>query len=548
MQNDKPARPGHPPVGRAAARRGVRTRSVVTATAVLAAVAPFVMCGPARAAAPAAPVTARWTTRTLAPGVQLRSATLRRADSHPSWTVTVQEPVTSRLTGAATAAEVGPRSWADPTAAALRAAGFSPRVESVRWPDYSDTPHGTMGERVRVGSYPSQTAAADAAHSLVAAGFPTAVAEWTGFDADQPADVENVHVVVIDPHVFTGTVEGTHDGDVAQRETTSSVAARLGSLVAVNGGFFVTADSDGVQGTQSGLGVYGGELESMSAGARAALVLGGDGHARTAVLSSTAEARADGSSHPVQGVNRVPGTVRDCGRPGAVPSVRPWQDVTCHESDDLVLFTPEFADALPTGDGTQAVLDPAGRVVSVGGRGGQVPAGGSVLQGVGPAADWLTAHARVGERVPVTETVRDAAGRRVPLGPGDSVVSAAPMLVEDGRTNIDAATEGTVDPRDLSFGYVWADGREPRTMAGVDARGRLILATVDGHQMGGSEGFTLEEEAGFMRSLGAVEAMNLDGGGSTTMAIDGVLVNRPSDATGERPVGDSVQVLPGGGG
>jgi exopolysaccharide biosynthesis protein len=48
-----------------------------------------------------------------------------------------------------------------------------------------------------------------------------------------------------------------------------------------------------------------------------------------------------------------------------------------------------------------------------------------------------------------------------------------------------------------------------------------------------------------MSSLGAVEAMNLDGGGSSTMVVGGTPVNTPSDATGERPVGDAVVVLPG---
>ncbi|WP_413103711.1 phosphodiester glycosidase family protein [Streptomyces sp. Inha503] len=59
-----------------------------------------------------------------------------------------------------------------------------------------------------------------------------------------------------------------------------------------------------------------------------------------------------------------------------------------------------------------------------------------------------------------------------------------------------------------------------------------------------SEGFTLEEAARFMRSLGVVQTLNLDGGGSTAMAVNGHLANVTSDATGERPVGDTVQVLP----
>ncbi|SEF90257.1 Sporulation related domain-containing protein [Actinacidiphila yanglinensis] len=530
-------------------RRAARARTVPLAAAVLAAVTPFALAGTASAssAAPAArgPVTAQWTTQTVARGVQVRTGTIRDTAAAPSWTVTVQAPATSRLTGAATWAEVGAQSWADSTAARLRTAGFTPRTETVRWPDYTDTPHGTMGLRVRIGSYADQAAAQAAAATVTAAGFH-AVAEWTGYDAQQPADVENIHVAVIDPRTFTGTVEGTHDGDVAQRETTSSVAAKLGSLVGVNAGFFVTADADGVQGIQSGIAAYDGELESMASGSRAALIIGDGGRqVRVADLTSTVTARAGASTYAVQGINRVPGTVRDCGRPGLTPSALPWQDVTCHTTDDLVRFTSAFGADLPTGAGTQVVLDAAGRVVSTGARGGRVPAGGTVLQGIGTAAAWLDAHATAGQRVQVSEEVRDTAGRRVPLGKGDSIVSAAPTLVKDGRVSIDAASEGTVDPSDLSFGYAWANTRQPRTLAGVDAKGRLLLVTVDGRLSGGSEGFTLQEGAAFMRSLGAVQALNLDGGGSTAMAVDGRLVNSTSDATGERPVGDTLQILPG---
>ncbi|MFF4213114.1 phosphodiester glycosidase family protein [Streptomyces sp. NPDC001796] len=526
-------------------RTSARVRTLHATLAVVAAVAPLGVGSAAQADAPA-PAVGEWTTQALAPGVEVRTGTLRNAGAAPSWTVAVRRPVTSRLTGAPVDAEVGPRSWADATASLLREAGFQPRVETVRWPAYADTPQGTMGLRVRVGSYTTQAQAQSAANAVAAAGFHAAAA-WTGYDAERPSDVENIHVAVVDPRAFTGTVEATHDGDVAQRETTSSVAAKLGSLVGVNGGFFVTSDADGVQGTQSGIAAYDGQLESMASGARAALVLGDDGrHIRVADLTSTVTARADGSAYAVQGIDRVPGIVRDCGRPGATPSSLPWQDVTCHETDDLVLFTPAFGTGLPTGTGVQAVLDGKGRVVSVGARGGRVPAGGTVLQGIGSAADWLTAHARPGQRIGVDETVRDSDGRRVRLGHGDSIVSAAPTLVKDGRVDIDAATEGTVDPQDLSFGYAWANVRQPRTMAGVDARGRLLLVTVDGRLTGGSEGFTLREAAEFMRSLGAVEALNLDGGGSTAMAVDGALVNRPSDATGERAVGDTVQVLPAG--
>lgn len=531
-------------------RSAARARVLLSVAVVFAVVTSGGVWGTAQAAAPssaAAPATdaIKWTTQTVAPGVQVRSATIENGNVKPVWTVTVQAPATGRLSGAATWAAVGSQSWADATAQQLRAGGFEPRVETVRWPDYADTPHGVMGLRVRIGSYANQAAAQSAAQAVTAEGFHTAV-DWTGYDADQPADRENVHVAVIDPHRFTGTVEGTHDGNVAQRVTTSSVAAKLGSVVGVNAGFFVTSDADGVQGTQSGLSADHGELESMAAGSRAALIIGDGGrHVRVADLTTTVTVHARADSYQAQGINRVPGLVRDCGRPGATPSDLPWQDVTCHAANDLVLFTGEFGAPLPTGPGTQVVLDAGGRVVSAGSRGGTVPARGTVLQGIGSAADWLTAHARTGQRIGVETAIRDTAGKRVKLGRSDSIVSAAPTLVSHGRTSIDAATEGVVDPKDLSFGYAWANVRQPRTMAGVDVKGRLILAVVDGRRTGGSEGFTLQEAASFMRSLGAVDALNLDGGGSTAMAVNGALVNHPSDATGERAVGGTIQVLPG---
>ncbi|MDX3851735.1 phosphodiester glycosidase family protein [Streptomyces sp. AK02-01A] len=520
--------------------------------AVLAAVNPWTVSNVAEADTPTAPAAVsaaaspavHWTTDTVAPGVSVRTGVIRNTRVTPVWTVTVQAPAVNRLTGAATWAPLGTRSWADGTARQLRDAGLRPRVERVSWEEYADTPRGTMGWQVRVGSYATQAEAQTASQPVTAGGLRVAV-EWTGYDGRQTADRQSVHVAVIDPARFRGSVRSTHNGNVADRETTSSVAAKTGSLVAVNGGFFITSDSDGVQGTTAGIAAYDGKLESMATGSRAALILADGGrHPRIADLSTTVTASAGASSYAVQGINRVPGKVRNCGRPGATPTDQPRHDLTCVEANDLVKFTPRFRAGLPEGAGTQVVLDAAQRVVSAGARGGTVPAGGSVLQGIGSAADWLSAHSRKGERISVKEVIRDTSGRQVRLGSDDSIVSAAPTLVEDGRVHIDATAEGTLDPRDLSFGFAWSNVRQPRTMAGIDGRGRLILVTVDGRQPGVSEGFTLAEGARFMRSLGAKQALNLDGGGSSAMVVGGKLVNITSDATGERAVGDTVQVLP----
>ena len=71
---------------------------------------------------------------------------------------------------------------------------------------------------------------------------------------------------------------------------------------------------------------------------------------------------------------------------------------------------------------------------------------------------------------------------------------------------------------------------------------RLLLATADG-VTGATEGLTLSEEAAVMRSLGGVDAMNLDGGGSTEFASEGQLLNNASSVP-LRPDGDTIEVVP----
>jgi exopolysaccharide biosynthesis protein len=77
----------------------------------------------------------------------------------------------------------------------------------------------------------------------------------------------------------------------------------------------------------------------------------------------------------------------------------------------------------------------------------------------------------------------------------------------------------------------------------VDGAGRLLLATIDGRSTA-SLGLSITQTAAVARALGAASAVNLDGGGSATMVVGGRVVNSPSDAAGERPVGDALLVLP----
>ena len=86
--------------------------------------------------------------------------------------------------------------------------------------------------------------------------------------------------------------------------------------------------------------------------------------------------------------------------------------------------------------------------------------------------------------------------------------------------------------------------RQPRTAVGVTATGQILLVVIDGRRPGWSRGATLGELRAILRDLGAVDALNLDGGGSSEMVVDGEVVNRPSDGR-ERRITNAVLILPG---
>jgi exopolysaccharide biosynthesis protein len=85
--------------------------------------------------------------------------------------------------------------------------------------------------------------------------------------------------------------------------------------------------------------------------------------------------------------------------------------------------------------------------------------------------------------------------------------------------------------------------RHPRTFVGFDKDSTsLYLCVVDGRQAK-SVGMNFKEMAEFLLTIGVWNAVNLDGGGSTTMVIRDRIVNSPSDKTGERPVANTLQVI-----
>ena len=486
-----------------------------------------------------------WSSSSPAPGVTLLSGVYSDPSANPYWTVTIQAPVQSPFGAGTEEAEAGSSAWAQQTEASLEADGFDPIATGLPWPSYADDPRGVMGVRVRVGQFATQADATAEAGTLTADGFAPLV-EWTGFDPQPALDDELLHVAIVDPRRFAGQVTADHGAAIASRETVPAASAALNSVAATNGGFFtIDAPLAAVSGVNTGLSVYNGQIESLANGDRAALVLDGRRPAEVQNLTSLVVLRSGGSSARILGINRLPGSAEDCGVVGFTPTAQPRQNTLCTGANDIVLFTPMFGAPLPpapnSGPALQAVLNFRDQVVSLAAPGGTLPAGDSAVQAIGAEAAWLSAHAQVGRQLTVFEQLRTASGAPFPLKPQMSIASAGPVLLRRGRVAIDAVDEGVLDPRDLND-YTFSAYRHARTFAGIDPRGRLILATADGIP-GVSAGLTLTEEADVMRSLGAVDALNLDGGGSTQFASEGQLLNDASSSP-LRPVGDTIQVVP----
>ena len=487
----------------------------------------------------------QWSATSPARGVTLLSGVYSDPSASPFWTVTIQAPAQSPFGGGAEVAEAGSFAWASGTEASLKAYGFEPSTTVLPWPRYTGDPRGAMGVRVRVGEFATQADANAEAATLTADGFAPLV-EWTGFDPQPGPDAELLHVAIVDPSRFAGQVIAYHGSAIASKQTVPAASAALHSVAATNGGFFtIDAPLAAVNGVNTGLSVYNGQIESLANGDRAALVLDDRSPARIENLTSQATLSSASSSIRILGINRLPGSAEDCGVAGFAPTSEPRQNTLCTGANDILLFTPMFGAPLPappsSGPAFQAVLNAHGRVVSVGTPGGTLPAGDSAVQAIGADAAWLTAHAQVGQRLGLSEQLRTARGVPFALNPATSISSAGPVLLRGGRTAIDAFNEGVFDPRDLND-YTFSAYRHARTFVGVNGRGRLLLATADG-VAGMNAGLTLTEEADVMRSLGAVDAMNLDGGGSTQFASEGQLLNDASSSP-LRPVGDSIQVVP----
>jgi len=298
-------------------------------------------------------------------------------------------------------------------------------------------------------------------------------------------------------------------------ETVSSLATRYGALAAVNSGYFRTTGT--YRGDSVGVEVLNGKLLSEPSNVRAAAGLiekSGKQEVIFGHLKFTGEIVA-ATKHAIDGLNRP------------------------RAQNELIVFTPEFHRTTLTEPGGLEIIIRRGRVVDLGDLKGSslIPADGFVISTSGTAREWALKNLRRGARIRLNlnlSPVEVEQARSWKLV--TSIVGGGPQLIKNGRVEITNAAEEILP----SF----VSDYHPRTAIAKLKSGQILLITVDGRQPGESTGMSLTMLADLLLEFGTVEAINLDGGGSTTMVIKNKLVNKPSDATGERPVSDAILVNP----
>jgi hypothetical protein len=310
------------------------------------------------------------------------------------------------------------------------------------------------------------------------------------------------------PLLSNGTILGK-DRVTSMEKSVSDSA----TVVGVNGDLFNFKD-----GHPSGMLMQNRVLKSQPYRFRSSVGITADGTLNVQRVSFYGYWQGLGQRRPLTGLNQPP------------------------RADGTSLFTPAWGAATPRIPGVvEAVIQsfppavPGGElsgVVSVQHTGGgtPIPPNGAVLLARGSQVAKLQQEAIAGTPV-VTRLILSpdwlASGITDALGGG-------PLIVRNGKPVWTAGED---------FLPTQLGPRNPRTAVGQRRDGKIILLAVDGRRSGYSVGVTNWELAQALVRLGAVTGSALDAGGSTTLAFDGKLLNRPSDPGGERPVAETLAVL-----
>ena len=320
---------------------------------------------------------------------------------------------------------------------------------------------------------------------------------YTSWQRSQAQGPVWAHVLDIDPQNSFALKPILSNDEVLKLETLLPMVHRHKAVAAVNGSYFAP------NGEIIGLLKLNGQIVSTPQLSRTAVGFFPNGQLLIdQVTYQGTLALPDGRTQLINGVNRE------------------------REEDELILYNAYYGDTTGTNlYGCEYVVQD-NRITAITNGHTALSPNGYVLSAHGLAAKSL-AGLKVGDSINLTQTLGSVWDKTT------AALGAGPMLVKNGSVYLTTKIE--------EFGSDVAGGRAPRTALGVTGNGHVLLVVVDGRQQN-SIGLTLLEMAFLMQELGAVSALNLDGGGSSEMVINDRIVNIPSDGH-ERALGNALMVF-----
>ena len=286
-------------------------------------------------------------------------------------------------------------------------------------------------------------------------------------------------------------------GRVPGRETVSGISDRYQALAAVNASYFA------LSGDILGVTKIDGLVTGTTYITRSAFGTTAQGKPIFGTINYDGQVKLGSISQGVSGV--------DCER----------------GENNLIIYNRAYGSRTGTNEYGVEYVVRGGKVTAINEGGNSViPTDGCVISVHGTAASYF-APVRVGDPAVITENL----GQQWDNCP--DILGVGPRLLTSGKVTVTAAEEQF--PGDIRY------GRAPRSAVGVTKEGHFLLGVVDGRQAV-SHGLTLTEWANLMKKMGAVDAINFDGGGSSELVIGGQIQNSPSDGN-ERPVGTALMVM-----
>ena len=199
--------------------------------------------------------------------------------------------------------------------------------------------------------------------------------------------------------------------------------------------------------------------------------------------------------------------------------------------DSITVYTPGYGSKTPSGSGVVELVARATDPAQIGRLGATA---GLTLVGIGTKGGTKIAKGTVvisaaGRVKGIVQSLWD---RRAQVGSAATLLLSTSPAVSEAIGGNPFFLRGGQRAFGNSGSFI--KDREPRTLVGWNGAGDIWLVTVDGRQST-SKGWSMTEAADFASSLGATDALNLDGGGGTTFVVRGTVVNRPSDEKNKKP-------------